>query len=369
MSHEIRTPINVVLGLSTILGKTSPLSERQAEFIKTLQLSAESLLTIINDLLDFSKIETRTFELENIPFSMESILEEVIALMSVKAAEKGLKFESDFSGVRDKEYTGDPTRIRQIVVNLSGNAIKFTEKGGIVLKVETSPSGHTGYEEIRISVIDTGIGIEPEKLELIFDKFTQADSSISRKYGGTGLGLAIAKTFTEMMGGEINVESTLGHGTTFTVSLSLPARKVKMETAAEPVSETGSDAVPVAGENAPCVLLVDDYAPNVMVASIYLEQFGFECDVAENGLIALEKVKKRKYHAILMDVQMRELDGYQATRAIRQYEKETGVPRTRIIGMTAHALVGDRQKCIDAGMDDYLAKPYHLEDLKDKLAT
>ncbi len=370
MSHEIRTPINVVLGLSTILGKTSPLSERQAEFIKTLQLSAESLLMIINDLLDFSKIETKNFELEHVAFSMESILDDVIALMSVKAAEKNLEFRADFSGIRGREYTGDPTRIKQILINLSGNAIKFTEKGSVVLKARASPAKKPDYEDICISVIDTGIGIEPEKLDVIFEKFTQADSSISRKHGGTGLGLAIAKAFTEMMGGEIKVESIFGQGTTFSVFLSLPVKRTVIENTTESIPDPEPRKENVAeNQEKPRILLVDDYAPNVMVASIYLEQFGFECDVAENGLIALEKVKNRKYHAILMDVQMRELDGYQATHAIRKYEKQHNLPRTRIIGMTAHALTGDRKKCMDSGMDDYLAKPYHLEELKGKIAA
>ncbi|MGZ9097524.1 MAG: ATP-binding protein [Micavibrio sp.] len=365
MSHEIRTPINVVLGLSSILGKSSPLTEKQKEFIATLQLSAESLLSIINDLLDFSKIETRSFELEIIPFNLLKVLEDVMAFMAVNAAEKGLALESDFRGIEGKEYTGDPTRIRQILTNLCGNAVKFTETGKVSLKAEARPAERPGYDDIIISVIDTGIGIESEKLDQIFDKFTQVDSSISRKYGGTGLGLAIAKTFAEMMGGKITAKSVYGQGATFEIHLSLPVKREEISeiTHATP-DANGKMAVMPETER---ILLVDDYPPNVLVARTYLEELGYQCDVAVNGAEAIEMVKQKKYFAVLMDVQMREMDGYQATQKIRQHEEKTGAPRTKIIGMTAHALVGDREKCLAAGMDDYLAKPYHLEDLKKKL--
>lgn len=372
MSHEIRTPMNVVIGLSNILSNSSPLTEKQKEFIKTLQLSAESLLSIINDLLDISKIETEKYELEIIPFNMAVLVEEIVALMSVKAEEKGLKFEIDMAGVLDKEFMGDPTRIRQVLINLCGNSIKFTESGKISLKVQNFHNSATGTDDIYLSVHDTGIGISEDKLATIFDKFSQADSSINRKYGGTGLGLAITKNLVEMMGGKINVESQLGAGTVFTIYLPLAqvGEAPQQEVIKAPKIETFTrETAPIAANDDNYVLLVEDYQPNALVAGLYLEQFGFRHDVAENGMKALQKMKERDYHAVLMDVQMHGLDGYQTTREIRKFEKEMHKQRVRIIGMTAHALPGDREKCLEAGMDDYLTKPFKPEDLREKLST
>lgn len=370
MSHEIRTPMNVVIGLSNILSNSSPLTDKQKEFIKTLQLSAESLLSIINDLLDISKIETENYELEIIPFNMATLVEEIVALMSVKAEEKGLKFETDMAGVLDREFMGDPTRIRQVLINLCSNSIKFTESGTVTLRVQNFHNSSTGAGDIYLSVHDTGIGISEDKQATIFEKFSQADSSINRKYGGTGLGLAITKNLVEMMGGKISVESKLDSGSVFTVYLPLSmatsdlARSNFVE--AEPFYQEGGQH---SAENNNRVLLVEDYQPNALVAGLYLEQFGFMHDVAENGTKALQKMKERDYHAILMDVQMHGLDGYQTTREIRKFEKETHKQRVRIIGMTAHALPGDREKCLEAGMDDYLTKPFKPEDLREKLST
>lgn len=372
MSHEIRTPMNVVIGLTNILASSKPLTDKQREFIKTLQLSAESLLSIINDLLDISKIETEKYELEAIPFNLTSLVEEIVTIMSVKAEEKGLEFKVDLSGIEGKEFLGDPTRIRQILTNLCGNAIKFTEKGYIALKVQGFTNASTGMEDLYLSVEDTGIGIAPEKISTIFEKFTQADTSINRKYGGTGLGLTITKTLTEMMGGNINVESYPSNGTVFTVFLPIRLHAIYEAASAEP-KEYSAHFNPdtkrsVAINDNACVLLVEDYQPNALVAGLYLEQFGFNHDVAENGMIALRKVKEKDYHAILMDVQMHGLDGYQTTQEIRKFEKEMHKPRIKIIGMTAHALPGDRERCIDAGMDDYLSKPFNPDDLREKLS-
>ena len=372
MSHEIRTPMNVVIGLSNILSNSKPLTDKQREFIKTLQLSAESLLSIINDLLDISKIETEKYELEIIPFNFGELVEEIATIMSVKAKEKGLAFKLDLAGIQDKEFMGDPTRIRQILTNLCGNAIKFTEKGHVLLKIQAFVNSATNTEDLYIAVEDTGIGIPSNKLQTIFEKFTQADSSINRKYGGTGLGLTITKTLVEMMDGQITVESYPENGTIFTVFLPLVLhRNLEVnETVAEsealvPLPEHKRN-IPI-NDNA-CVLLVEDYQPNALVAGLYLEQFGFSHDVAENGMVAIRKFKERDYHAILMDVQMHGLDGYQTTQEIRKFEHDTRKPRIRIIGMTAHALPGDREKCIEAGMDDYLSKPFNPDDLREKLS-
>jgi signal transduction histidine kinase/CheY-like chemotaxis protein len=361
MSHEIRTPMNVILGLSNILSR-SELNPKQQEFIKTLRLSAESLLNIINDVLDFSKIETKNFEIESISFDMANLAVEVEAAMKVNAKEKGLIFKTDIEGIENKEYTGDPTRIRQIIVNLCGNAIKFTESGSVILKIRSAPFD-TGIEQVTISVIDTGIGIPKDKLEMIFEKFTQADTTITRKFGGTGLGLAISKTFVEMMNGTIGVESVKHQGTIFTVKLQMPIRKnIEKKGKTEYLHPIAAEAVSDSK-----VLVVEDYAPNVLVAATYLDEFGFTYDVAESGYETLDKIKKTRYEVILMDIQMHGMDGYQTTQAIRTYEKEKGFKPARIIGVTAHALTQDRQKCIDAGMDDYLSKPYKAEDLQKKL--
>jgi signal transduction histidine kinase/CheY-like chemotaxis protein len=363
MSHEIRTPMNVVIGLSNILSRSEPLTARQKEFISTLQLSAESLLTLLNDLLDFSRLETQNYKLEHIPFSLADIADETARILSVKAREKGLNLECDFNAIRNRLYKGDPTRLRQCLVNICGNAIKFTEKGEVRLTINRTKSTDEQTDDITITIADTGIGIARDKMDMIFDKFTQADSSISRKYGGTGLGLAITKSFVEMMNGTITVDSTPGSGTTFT--LRLPLRRM----AGESLPDSNSTAAAHEGQDfaGHTVLLVEDYAPNAMVASLYLEEFGFACDIAESGTQALEKFRRHSYHAVLMDVQMPGLDGFETTRALRRIESETGKPRVRVIGMTAHALKGDREKCLDAGMDDYLAKPFEREALREKL--
>lgn len=361
MSHEIRTPMNVVLGLANILAKSSPLTEKQLEYIKTLHLSAESLLTIINDLLDFSKIETRNFSLENIPFSLHNLLHDLKKQLTVSAQDKNIALEVEFSCIRDRFFMGDPTRVRQILVNLCGNAIKFTETGTVRIMVHCPPFALNQENDIVISVEDTGIGIAPENLDTIFDKFTQADSSITRKYGGTGLGLAISKTFAEMMGGDIGVTSVVGKGTTFTVRLPL----VLTERPDDHPSDMGETNEMQSEKGNVTALIVEDYQPNVLVARTYLEHFGMQADVAENGHKALEKVKEKIYDFILMDVQMQGMDGYEATKAIRLFERGAGRRPTRIIGMTAHALVGDREKCLQAGMDEYISKPFNPDKLKE----
>ena len=367
MSHEIRTPMNAVIGLSTILARTEGLTARQKEYIHTLQLSADSLLGLINDLLDISKIEARSIELEHIPFDITQLLNEVISMMAVRAKEKRLEFA--VTGACDAPHVivGDPMRLRQIILNLCSNAIKFTDKGGVYINIAYDVSDIQGIENLSIAVSDTGIGIAQDKQETIFHKFVQADSSINRKYGGTGLGLAITKTLVEIMGGTIAIESSPAEGAVFTVKLPVmtgdlekpPYHPAATEEAPEPSA---------APQHEHRILLVEDYAANVLVAGSYLELFGYSYDVADNGYEAIEKAKTGNYLAILMDVQMHGINGFETTRLIRMHEKQTGKPATPIIGMTAHALVGDKERCIAAGMDDYLSKPYNPAELKQKLA-
>ena len=365
MSHEIRTPMNAVIGLSTLLAKSAPLSPRQREFIKTLQMSADSLLALINDLLDIAKIEARTVELEHIPFSLTRIIQEVASMMAVPVRDKGLKFTGEGDCVENRVFLGDPTRLRQIITNLCSNAIKFTSDGGIHVAITCHDNDVPNQQTICIAVTDTGIGIAPDHIETIFQKFTQADSSINRKYGGTGLGLAITKTLAEIMGGTISLQSKLGVGSTFAVCIPLEIAPEQPDEGQPSMTEMLEFAID--SKTRALVLLVEDYEPNVLVARTFLEDFGYRVDVATNGLEAFEKVKTGRYLVVLMDVQMHGLNGLDATRMIRTHEQQHGRPRLPIIGMTAHALAGDRERCLGVGMDDYIAKPFNPDELRAKI--
>lgn len=363
MSHEIRTPMNAIIGLSNILAGEN-LTTRQKEFVRTLQMSADSLLALINDLLDISKIEARTVELEQIPFNLSQMLHEVISMMNVKANEKDLDFSMKADRIGRRDFIGDPTRIRQIVVNLCSNAIKFTDKGFIHIEVDCVPSEEPGIENISISVEDSGIGIAPSQIEHIFEKFVQADTSINRKYGGTGLGLAITKTLAGIMGGDVVVESVLGKGSKFTVTLPLAVAGEEEATELELINLSEDK---IMSENKKKILLVEDYAPNVLVAGTFLEEFGYDWESAKSGNEAIAMFERGGYDAILMDVQMFGMNGLEATRLIRAYEAQHTRARTPIIGMTAHALAGDRERCLGVGMDDYISKPFNPNELQAKL--
>ena len=363
MSHEIRTPMNVVIGIADILSQHEQLTETQAELVRTLERSADGLMDLIDDLLDLSRIEAHSIELEQLPFSLSRLLEGVKAMMSPRAGDKGLRFVlQGHAGVPDK-FIGDPTRIRQILLNLLSNAIKFTHDGEVTLTVTKSGAPVGEKAEITLAVQDTGIGIEADSLETIFHKFTQADSSINRKYGGTGLGLSITRKLVEVMDGSISVKSDPGHGSTFTVVLPL--------TVAPADTTTGLPSPPTAPEATVSkyrrILMVEDFEPNAIITGRYLRVFGYTFDVARNGHEAVECAKKGDYAVILMDVQMPEMDGFEASRRIRRHEEAEGRPHTPIIAMTAHALVGDRERCLEAGMDDYLSKPFKASELEGKL--
>jgi len=351
MSHEIRTPMNAILGLSTILARSSPLTVNQRKYIDTLATSGESLLMLINDLLDISKIEASGIDIEQVPFRLDRLLEDIVAVHSVKATEKGLDMVLNMDNVRGRWFAGDPTRIHQVLANLCSNAIKFTDQG--VITIETIRSEN---DRVSITVSDTGIGIASDKLDRIFDKFTQADNTISRKFGGTGLGLAISKTLAELMQGSLTVSSAPGAGSSFTFSLTLPETE-----AAEAAAEVARPQA--AGKG--LVLLVEDHQPNILVAKTFLEMFGYEVDLADNGITALRKTKQNRYVVILMDIQMPEMDGFEATRAIRRSTNPN--TDTPIIGMTAHALDGVREKCLAAGMNEYLSKPFVPADLEARI--
>jgi PAS domain S-box-containing protein len=365
MSHEIRTPMNAVVGLSSILARTNDLSEKQQEIVSTLQLSAQSLMGLINDLLDIAKIETNKINLEHIPFRPGDIIGEVFGVLSPKAEEKGITLDRLASSLDEQRFLGDPLRIRQIVMNLVSNAIKFTESGGVIVSLSSTPHEEPEHLYVHITVSDTGIGIAANKLRSIFEKFIQADTSTTRKYGGTGLGLAISKNLAEIMGGGITVKSALGKGSEFTLHLPLQlADEAEPHAVSEPSDNRKKEVPPP--EKRPCILLVEDYRPNVLVASSLLEALGYSVATAGNGKEALSTIRANRdyYAAVLMDVQMPGMDGLEVTRFVRQEEQERGLPRLPIIAVTAHALQGDRERCLAAGMDDYISKPFQPEELQ-----
>lgn len=366
MSHELRTPMNAVVGLSHILSLNKALPIKEAEMVRTLQLSAQSLMGLINDLLDISKIESNRLQIEHIPFKLSEVINEVFSVLSVKAEEKHIALHCDYSPTNEEHFLGDPLRIRQILINLVSNAIKFTNEGGVNVTVD-SYLLDKGKTEFRIRVADTGIGIPKEKIDSIFDKFIQADTSITRKYGGTGLGLAISKNLAEMMGGTICAESEYGSGAIFTLQLPLEQvsdPKMILETEK---SFSGKKDKATAPQR---ILLVEDYKPNVLVAQSILEELGYEVEVASSGKEAITLITEKRghYYAVLMDIQMPDMDGYEATYFVREEEKAKGLPALPIIAMTAHALLGDKEKCLSAGMNDYISKPFQPEELEQALS-
>ena len=360
MSHEIRTPMNAIIGLTHIMQATK-LDEKQKKYMSVLQVSADGLMVLINDLLDIDKIESQGVELESVPFNMAALLERVISVMSVRAQEKGIKLNVNYEVQRYRTFIGDSERICQILFNLIANAIKFTEHGSVTINFANGQEIN-GKKDITISIIDTGIGIPSDKVTQIFGKFIQADASITRKYGGTGLGLAISKSLAEQMGGSITVTSEVGIGSKFVLHLNIPvqANEIKSSLNKENIiyldKQANSLQLPV--------LLVEDYAANILVATTILENLGYPYEVANNGNEAIEKFSPDKYSLILMDVEMPFMDGYQTTRHIRNSEQECASSRVPIIAMTAHALKEDREKCINAGMDDYVPKPFSPHQLQ-----
>lgn len=365
ISHEIRTPMNAVIGLSHLLAASAPLTDKQKEFISTLQMSAEALLSLLNDMLDIAKIEARKVNLESVPFSVAGLIAEVVNIIAVPVEEKGLKLHVLDQRDDKRRMLGDPARIRQILLNLCSNAIKFTEKGSITLTVWCEPSGKSGTENFCISVADTGIGILANKCDTIFEKFVQGDSSITRRHGGTGLGLAITKTLVQIMEGKISVESQPGEGSKFT--LSLPLAVLGMELPDEHKALQAHDPEVSCAAGACTILIVEDYNPNMLVATSFLEKFGYRYDTATNGMEALQKVRNNDYAMILMDIQMPEMDGMEVTSRIRKHEKMNNLAEVPIIGMTAHAYEGVRDQCLIAGMDEYISKPFSPDKLFDIL--
>jgi CheY-like chemotaxis protein len=351
MSHEIRTPMNAILGMADLL-LDADLPERERKHVAILKTAGEGLLQLIDDILDFSKIEAGRLQLERLPFDLDGVVDAAVLTLQPRAAAKNIEIAVDVTTQFPTFLEGDPSRLRQVLINLVANAIKFTEVGRVEVKVEQESFDTSGVK-LRFSVRDTGVGIAPDALDLLFKPFSQGDSSTSRRYGGTGLGLAICRRLVELMGGTIGVESKPGQGTLFYFVVPfLPAvRKDDLEQR----SVVRRDP---AGYR---LLLAEDNPINQIVALGQLDALGFVADAVENGNEVLAALERETYDLILMDCQMPELDGYETSRQIRAREaKGRHVP---IIAVTAHAMKGDREKCLAAGMNDYLSKPFRQSDL------
>ena len=369
MSHEIRTPMNAVIGMSSVLLGT-PLSAAQREHVDTIRSSGESLLGVLNDILDFSKVEAGMLEIEPVPFDLRACVAEAVQLLAAEAARKGLRLETWIAPEVPPVVVSDASRLRQILVNLLGNAVKFTEHGEVVLRIAGHPAPQvTGAEfELRFEVQDTGTGISPDRMDRLFKPFSQADASTTRLYGGTGLGLAISRRLAAGLGGTMGVESEAGQGALFWFTIRCQAAPAGSP--ASLASSSASAAAPaVRGRRSleepqrPLrILLAEDNSVNQKVALLMLEQMGYSADVAATGYEVLDALRRQRYDVILMDIQMPGMDGLEAARRIAV--EWPAADRPRIIAMTANALRGDREACLAAGMDDYLSKPFLFDALQ-----
>ena len=362
MSHEIRTPLNVIIGMGDVLERTA-LNTEQRQYVRIFERAGGTLLALINDILDLSKIEAGRIVLEEIDFELAGVLQAVVEILSVRAREKGLDLGYEISPGTPERLTGDPNRLREILVNLVSNAVKFAAHGRVWIRVEPDPDD-VRVGSLRFNVSDTGIGIASEKLDLIFEAFTQADTSTSRNYGGTGLGLAISKRMVELMGGRIWAESVPGEGSTFSFTAKFgvgagSARPSSVEPAAEP------GAVSTDASANPRILVVDDSEDNRLLVAAYLQDLPCRQEFAEDGRIALDKFCSGSYDLVLMDLQMPVLDGYEAIRRMRGWEEEQGRAITPIIALTASALEADLQRALDAGATAWVRKPVRMLTLLD----
>jgi signal transduction histidine kinase/CheY-like chemotaxis protein len=354
MSHEIRTPMTGVVGFANLLAGTT-LTAEQREYVDGIRSSGHALLTLINDILDFSKIEAGRLELESRPFELRAVAEESVALFSARAKEKGLYLSVAIDPRTPAAIAGDAGRLRQVLINLLGNAVKFTEHGEVTLAL-TCYDAPGNWRRVSFGVRDTGPGIAPEHQQRIFDSFSQVDASITRKYGGTGLGLAISRSLVEQMGGHLRVESQPGHGASFSFSILAEMAELPQPTAKPPAARERAAELPALK-----IIVADDNLVNRKVAVSLLKRLGYQADSACDAKELLERLKHTAYDVVFMDVQMPEMDGLEATRVIRAELPAERQPQ--VVAMTAAAFPEDRARCLDAGMNDYIAKPASLDEL------
>jgi CheY-like chemotaxis protein len=350
--------MNAVIGITSFLIDENP-SIKQLENLKLLKYSGENLLTIINDILDFSKIEAGKMDLEETSFDLFELLQNIISMMRHKAREKNLELLLIHDKTLPQYVIGDSARINQILINLLGNAIKFTESGRVELEIQTKKLTDNKYD-LTFSVTDTGIGIEHDKIELIFESFSQANKDTSRKFGGTGLGLAITKKLVNLMGGDISLISELGAGSKFYFTLTLKSGEDKKE--AQPQLET----ITRKSDQAFNILIVEDNRVNQIVVSNYLKKWGLNYTYANDGQEALQKIISKSYHLVLMDIQMPGINGYEATKTIRSYE-DPYFKNIPIIALTASVLMDKKTEIVDIGFNDFISKPFNPEELNQKI--
>jgi signal transduction histidine kinase/ActR/RegA family two-component response regulator len=405
ISHELRTPLTSIIGLVDLLETKHYPADKEDEYLDMLRKGADAVLGLVDELLDVARIETRTVTLEHRLFDLHELASEVFAIMKLRADSKGLGLEISYHAMLPTKFMGDPLRIRQVLVNLLSNALKFTEKGRVSLMLHGQPSPLPDRLNVTLRVRDTGIGIAPEKLESIFEPFTQNNHDHPLGIGGAGLGLTIVRGLVQRMGGYVTVTSVLGEGTEFIITLPLeiaPAKAIlqpapsvrarpkrsasrQIATVTTAVEEDITDFSrkksrtngkhPImlsdnkAGEPNPPILIVEDNLANLLVLTTYLTSLGYRYEVAKNGQEAINKYLTGNFRLVLMDLQMPVVDGLEATRVIRELESHHGYARSGIIALTAQARPEDKQRCLAAGMDDYIAKPYEPGELAQKIQT